>query len=115
MMALEGVDYAFPPRPRPAALTAAGIKFAARYGGPGTEDKWIHADEAVALSAAGIYIVANAEGSSGGLANGWATGVSWAKSADAWFKGIGMPSDRPIYFSVDFDATSSQWSSVANA
>jgi hypothetical protein len=108
-MAIEGVDYAFPPHPDIAGLAAAGVQFACRYGGPGTEDKWVHADEAQALAAAGIALVANAEGSQSGLHQGFAAGASWARSADAWFKGIGMPDGRPIYFSVDFDTTTGDW------
>lgn len=109
MADIPGVDYAFPPHPDIAGLAAAGIKFACRYGGPGTQDKWIHAEEAQALAAVGIAIVANAEGSQSGLHQGFAAGASWARSADAWFKGIGMPDGRPIYFSVDFDTTSGDW------
>lgn len=114
-MAIEGVDYAFPPHPSPASLVAAGKQFVVRYGGPGTEDKWVHADEAQALAAAGLWIVANAEGSAAGLANGFNAGVSWAQSADTWFRGIGMPRDRPIYFSVDFDTDSGDWSQLEAA
>jgi hypothetical protein len=112
---LEGVDYAFGTPPSPAALVAAGKRFVVRYGGPGTEGKWIHADEAQALAAAGLWIVANAEGSATGLGNGWSTGVSWAKSADKWFHDIGMPTDRPIYLSADFDVTAEDWPAVADA
>jgi hypothetical protein len=114
-VALEGVDYAFPPRPRPSELVRLGKKFAVRYGGPGTANKWITAAEARELTAAGIVIVANAEGSASGLLGGWSVGVSWATSAEAYFRSIGMPPNRPIYLSVDFEVTSSQWSTVASA
>lgn len=113
-MTIEGVDYAFPPRPSITGLAAAGKKFACRYGGPGTEDKWLHLDEAQALAAAGISIVANAEGAASGAMGGRSVGVAHAQSADAWFRTCGMPSDKPIYFSVDFDVTFGQWSTVAD-
>jgi len=114
-MAIQGVDYAFPPWPDPAALAAAGKQFACRYGGPGSSDKWLDPAEAAALSAAGIAIVANAEGSAAGLAGGFAVGASWARTADAWFRKCGMPADRPIYLSVDFDVQSGQWPAVRDA
>ena len=108
----EGVDYAFPPWPSPAVLVAAGKSFVVRYGGPGTSDKWLTPAEARALCAAGLSIVANAEGSAGGLANGFSAGASWARSADAWFRSCGMPADRPIYFSIDFDTASDDWAQL---
>lgn len=112
---IQGVDYAFGAHPSPAALAAAGFRFACRYGGPGTEGKWLHADEAVSLAAAGVWVVANAEGSADGLGNGWNTGVSWAKSAQSWFRSCGMPDGRPIYFSADFDVLVDDWPAVADA
>lgn len=111
---LEGVDYAWE-RPVPAALKAAGKAFACRYGGVGSDGKLLHPAEAKALTAAGLSIVANVEGTANGLLQGWSTGASWAKSADTWFRGCGMPADRPIYFSVDFDVNASQWPAVAEA
>jgi hypothetical protein len=106
---IEGVDYAFPPRPNTAQLAAAGIRFACRYGGPGSSDKQLTLAEAQALNAAGIAIVANAEGSANGLINGFAAGMSWARLAEEHFRACGMPAGRPIYFSVDFDTTSGDW------
>ena len=114
-MSVQGVDYAFPPWPSPAALAAAGKEFACRYGGPGTIDKWLDPAEAEALSASGRKIVANAEGSASGLLGGAFVGASWAKSADAWFQDCGMPPSKPIYLSVDFNCTLAQWPTVAEA
>jgi hypothetical protein len=109
-MTVEGVDYSYA-RPSPTALAAAGKKFAVRYGGPGSDKKHLHAAELVALRAAGLDVVANAEGSAGGY-RGATAGVVWAKSAEAHFRGLGMAADRPIYFSVDWDATSADWHDV---
>ena len=96
---IEGVDYA-DARPSPAGLYAAGKRFVVRYGGPGRDSKQLHADELRRLQAAGLSVVANAEGSAGGFA-GFAAGQAWAKSAEQHFRDLGMPGDRPIYFSVD--------------
>lgn len=112
---VQGVDYAFPPRPNIGQLAAAGIRFACRYGGPGSLDKQLDPEEARALTAAGIAIVANAEGAASGLVGGYSVGASWARSAEARFKACGMPPGRPIYFSVDFDVQSGQWAAVASA
>jgi len=108
----EGVDYAWS-RPDIGQLAAAAKRFACRYGGPGSAGKQLDPAEAQQLSAAGVAIVANAEGSATGLLGGWDTGVSWARSADAHFRNCGMPPERPIYFSVDFDVQSGQWAAVA--
>ncbi|WP_427422652.1 DUF1906 domain-containing protein [Lysinibacillus fusiformis] len=108
-MAIEGVDYTTAQRPTVAALKAAGKQFACRYGGPGGGWKQIDLAEVRELTAAGIAIVANAEGTADGLKGGRSVGIAWAQDAEAHFKALGMPADRPIYFSVDFDTTSSHW------
>jgi hypothetical protein len=111
---VRGVDYAWD-RPRPTGLAAAGKKFACRYGGPGSAGKQLDPAEARALRAAGLSIVANAEGAEGGLLGGFTVGAAWARSANAHFRRCGMPAGRPIYLSVDFDVTAAQWPRVANA
>jgi len=108
---MEGVDYAWS-RPDIAQLAAAGKKFACRYGGPGSDGKQLDPAEAQALSAAGIAVVANAEGSADGLRLGFSAGASWARDAEAHFRACGMPAGRPIYFSVDFDTTSGDWAAL---
>lgn len=111
-MAVEGVDYSYDP-PSVAALVAAGKKFVCRYGGPGSSAKHLTPTESTALRAAGISIVANAQGTgSTGLLGGALVGADWARLADAHFRSCGMPADRPIYLSVDFDAQPSQWPAV---
>jgi hypothetical protein len=113
-MQVEGVDYAWS-RPNIAQLAAAGKVFACRYGGPGSSGKQLDPAEARALSAAGVAIVANAEGAADGLLGGWNAGVSWARDAEQHFAACGMPAGRPIYLSVDFDVASGQWSAVREA
>jgi hypothetical protein len=113
-MSVDGVDYSYD-RPSASGLASAGKRFACRYGGPGSSGKQLDAAEARALTRAGIAIVANAEGSTGGLLGGYGTGADWARRTHAHFTSLGMPADRPIYLSVDFDVTSGQWPSVAAA
>lgn len=109
-MAIEGVDYAWS-RPNPAQLAAAGKKFACRYGGPGSIGKQLDAAELSGLRAAGVDVVANAEGAAAGL-KGTAAGVSWAQDALAHFNALGMPRGRPIYFSADWDAGPADWGDI---
>lgn len=111
---VEGVDYAFS-RPNIGQLAALGKVFACRYGGPGTSPKHLTPAETQTLITAGIALVANAEGAADGMLGGYSVGVSWARSAEEHFARCGMPSDRPIYLSADFDVTSSQWPAVREA
>jgi hypothetical protein len=109
-MAVEGVDYA-DARPSPSGLYAAGKRFAVRYGGPGRDSKQLHSAELAALRAAGLDVVANAEGAADGY-RGRDAGRAWAISARDHFTALGMPADRPIYFSVDWDADSADWAAI---
>lgn len=111
---IEGVDYSTD-RPDPHGLYEVGKRFAARYVGPGTSDKHLTIGEAQALAAAGVSIVAVAEGAEAGLLGGFGIGVDWAIMADSHAKACGMPASRPIYFAVDFDCTEAQWPRVADA
>jgi len=108
MTPIEGVDYA-DSHPSIAALVAAGKHFACRYGGPGRPQKQITAGEVAALHGAGIAIVANAEGAVDGLKGGRSAGIAWATSALAYFTALGLPDDRPIYLSVDWQPSSADW------
>lgn len=109
-MVIEGVDYSVA-RPSPPGLYAAGKRFAVRYVGPGSAPKHLTAAELAALTAAGLEVVANAEGAAGGF-TGAAAGRSWATFALAACKALGMPVGRPIYFSVDWDAGSKDWAGI---
>jgi len=111
---VEGVDYAWQ-RPTVARLVAAGKRFACRYVGPGSEGKQLDRAEARALSAAGIAIVANAEGADGGMLGGRPVGRSWAREAHDHAVACGMWPPRPIYLSCDFDVTARQWPAVREA
>jgi hypothetical protein len=106
-----GVDYSFA-RPSPASLRAAGFSFAVRYLSDYAQ-KNITRAEADALMAAGIDVVANWEGDGHNeILDGWAGGVHAASVGAAEAAAAGMPSGRPIYFSIDFDAQPSQQAAV---
>lgn len=105
---IEGVDYSLG-RPDPACLFANGKRFAARYfSPPGGIDKDLSPDEARALTAAGIAICSNWEDFEAKPLKGFDTGVADAAMALEHALVCGMPSNRPIYFSVDFDASDAQ-------
>lgn len=111
---MEGVDYAAS-HPTATQLKAAGKGFACRYGGPGGD--WKHATlaEVKALTAAGVAVVASAEGAADGLMGGWSAGHAWATMADAAFRLLGMPASRPIYLSIDFNADARHWPMLDDA
>ncbi len=106
-----GVDYAWA-RPSPASLKADGYTFAARYLSYDTTGKNLSAGEADALIAAGIDVVSNWEWGAEDALQGYATGVQQAKAAESQAIADGMPSGRPIYFSIDFDAQPSDQAAI---
>lgn len=104
---MKGVDYSWS-RPDPKALKKAGVKFVCRYLSYRTDGKNLTLDEARKLNAAGISIVSNWENSAGDLLGGYSAGVKHATEASKQHRKAGGPDTAPIYFSVDFDATSAQ-------
>jgi glycoside hydrolase-like protein len=105
-----GVDYSFA-RPSPASIVAGGFTFVVRYlsNDPGKD---LSASEAQSLQAAGLDIVCNWEASATNALSGYNQGVSDAQDANAEAAADGAPADRPIYFSVDFDASSGQAATI---
>ena len=104
---LSGVDYSFA-RPSLSALHSEGYRFVARYfsyDDPGTHGKILFAGEATAIKDAGLDLVSNWEYGATDALGGYSAGVNDAKKAAAQAAAAGAPPDRPIYFSVDFDAT----------
>jgi hypothetical protein len=99
-----GVDYSWY-RPSPSSLVSQGYKFVVRYASYDTTGKNLSKSEADALIAAGLDIVSNWENGSQDALSGYNLGVSDAQAAEQQFAADGAPADRPIYFSVDFDAT----------
>ena len=102
----EGIDYAFG-RPSMAALKSAGVKFVCRYLSHSPSKNLTHA-EASRLTDAGIWIVVVWETTAQRALSGHSGGVADAKDARAQAKSCGMPDDRPVYFAVDWDASSGQ-------
>ena len=114
MEPIEGVDYAFD-RPSIAGLAQVGKRFACRYVGMGSAAKLLTTPEAQELASHGLSIVANVEGQADGMLGGRAAGREWAGRASLHTAQCGMPLDRPIYLSVDFDVRETAWPRVADA
>ena len=110
----KGLDYSFA-RPSPSGLHSGGYTFAARYlsyDNSSTHGKILFAAEAKALIAAGVDVVSNWEYAADDALSGNSAGVNDAKAAAAQAAAAGMPATRPIYFSVDFDATPAQQTAI---
>jgi uncharacterized protein (TIGR03382 family) len=103
----QGVDYSWA-RPSPQSLHDQGYTFAVRYLSYDDSGKNLTRDEANALIAAGVEIVSNWENSAGDALDGFDAGAQYARDAEAQAAANGMPPTRPIYFSVDFDASPGQ-------
>ena len=88
-----GCDYSWG-RPSPMALYQAGYRFACRYLTGG--GKALDSQEAALLQLNGLAIVLNYE-----IAADPSNGVGDAQAALAAVNALGVPVDRPIYFSID--------------
>lgn len=108
----RGIDYSWG-RPDPAVIYASGFRFACRYFSHDTSGKNLTGAEAIRLRAHGVSIVSNWEYNKYDPLDGHAKGVSDAQTAIAQAIISGQPQGRPIYFSVDFDASTSQLATVA--
>ena len=106
-----GVDYSWA-RPSLSTLRSQGYTFVVRYLSHDTTGKNLSRSEADALIAAGLDIVSNWEDSATDALSGYSRGVSDAQAANAQAANCGAPSNRPIYFSVDFDATPGQQAAI---
>jgi hypothetical protein len=101
-----GIDYSFS-HPSPSSIRAANYTFVCRYLSRNAE-KNLTPEEAEQLVAAGLHIVCNWEAAASAALNGFAQGVADAQKAQSQAVACGMPPTRPIYFSVDFDASAAQ-------
>lgn len=99
-----GCDYSFA-RPSATALKAMGASFACRYLSD-DPSKNLSAGEARELVSAGIAVVSNWETTATRAADGYGAGAADAGQAESQHLACGGPADRPIYFSVDYDAGS---------
>jgi Domain of unknown function (DUF1906) len=102
-----GVDYSYD-HPTTAQLKAAGKVFACRYL-TGSGAKRLTLTEVQDLVSGGISLVANFESTAGFLLGGYDVGRSVAKTAWAAAMSLGMPDNRPIYYSLDLNATYDQY------
>jgi hypothetical protein len=110
-MSVFGVDYAWG-RPGASALKQAGVKFVCRYLSHDTTGKNLILAEARQLTSAGIWIVVVWESTAQRALSGHAAGVADAEAAVQQAAACGMPDGRPIYFAVDFDASSGQQAAI---
>ena len=115
----EGCDYVS--GPTPAQLKAAGIKFVMRYlsdgykgGDPNKPNnpKDITLAEAKALHAAGVGIGLVFETTANRALGGSIAGRSDAKAARRQATQLGFPAVLPIYYAVDFEASSAELKKV---
>ncbi|MBS2539840.1 DUF1906 domain-containing protein, partial [Catenulispora sp. NF23] len=106
-----GLDYAWTPHPSTGAMTSAGYKFVVRYLSYSPE-KNLTAAEAQALTMAGIAVVCNWETAVDGPRQGFGQGAADATEAQRQAAACGMPADRPIYFSVDWDVQAADMDAV---
>jgi hypothetical protein len=101
-MTIPGVDYAWS-HPGGAAIQRAGYRFACRYSSnDATKD--ISRQEADDLAAHGVWTVVVRETTANRARAGRAAGIADAKAAAARATTAGMPSGRPLYFAIDYDA-----------
>ena len=106
----EGLDYAWG-RPSMAALHAAGVRFVCRYLSH-SPSKNLTSAEAHSLSDAGIWIVVVWETTAKRALDGRTAGIADALDAQTQAQACGQPAGRPIYFAVDWDASSAQQSKI---
>jgi hypothetical protein len=110
-MSTFGIDYAWGGPPSTAAMSSAGVKFACRYLSH-SASKNLTAAEARKLSDAGIWIVVVWETTAQRALGGRTAGIADAMDAQVQAQACGMPPGRPIYFAVDWDATSGQQAAI---
>jgi peptidoglycan hydrolase-like protein with peptidoglycan-binding domain len=100
------------------SVAAAGYGFVCRYLSWLPNPKVLTLSEAQALTAAGLGIVSNWESDglqswqSGVPSDPYSQGAKHATEAQRQALANGMPSSRPIYFSVDFDLQPSMYSAL---
>jgi hypothetical protein len=107
-----GIDHAWG-RPSISAMQNAGVHFVARYLSFDVTGKTLDPAEAKRLSDAGIEIVVVWESTASRALAGYGAGKADAYEAAKQAKNCGMPSGRPIYFAVDFDAAPGQEAAIS--
>lgn len=104
---MRGLDYSAG-KPGGAAIQRAGFDFVVRYlAYPNARPKYITRAEAQDLLAHGIGIALVWETTAGRALAGRQAGAADARTAASSAAAVGQPADRPIYFAVDQDVTTS--------
>ncbi len=111
---MKGIDYTTQTTASQAkALKAAGYNFVCRYLVPESMAwKRLTKIEAETLTNAGLSIVSVYEASANGALKGTMQGTKDGKAAYAEAKTVGQPAGSTIYFAVDFDAQSKDYSII---
>lgn len=110
------VDYAFPPHPPTAALSAAGATAVSRYLSyqtPATLPKILTPAEYTTLRGAGLSVILNWEYDAHDLVNSGFDAAGAAEEALRQADALPYPDFRVIYFSADWDVTAGQWATIA--
>jgi hypothetical protein len=102
---MKGIDYSSS-RPDPKKVKALLYGFVVRY--LFSPLKGVTKAEAAAIRAAGLGLVVVYEEYAGRAKEGTASGKEDGKIALAFARAIGFPETKPIYFAVDFQATTAQ-------
>lgn len=113
-MAVLGLDFAGG-IPSSVAITAAGYQFVLRYltdGGAELPGKLLTRTEYLDRQAHGIAVAVNFETTADRMLSGYEGGVRDAQTATGAINLIGYPTDRPVFFSADYDFTPAEQPSV---
>lgn len=111
-MATEGIDYSWA-RPGGAAIKNAGKQFVVRYlFADGQGGKGLDAGELADLLANGLEIVLVYEAYAASLKEGYGTGVAHAQAAQREIERLGLPTNSPVYFAADWDASASEQAAI---
>ncbi|MFI6604851.1 glycoside hydrolase domain-containing protein, partial [Nonomuraea sp. NPDC050536] len=95
--------------PDPGQVATAGYTFVSYYlTGPGS----MTAAKVAACAAHGVAVIANFEQLANPTGRGYSGGRSDAQTALAAANACGIPGDRPIYFSLDYDVQPSGFAAV---
>lgn len=101
------VDYSFA-RPPLDQVAAAGYKGIARYLAPLPNSKVLTADELARAHALGLSVLVVWETTADRAGQGAAAGTTDRDRANAMADDLGWPTDRPMFYAVDFDANPAQ-------
>ena len=109
---MKGIDYSWS-RPGGAAIKAAGFEFVMRYVPYfGDGGKGLTVPELADLRANGLPVGLVFESTAARHLEGFAAGMMDARTAIDGIAGLGLPSNRPIYFAVDFYAQPDQMRAI---